>query len=63
MLGMLSGAEHLSIFILVVAGGGDALKVGLGPNGDTAPKNNYKTCTLGVGGLTVSPANSPRSDP
>jgi len=45
MLGMLSGAEHLSIFILVVAGGGDALKVGLGPNGDTAPKNNYKTCT------------------
>ena len=48
MLGMLSGAEHLSIFILVVAGGGDALKVGLGPNGDTAPKNNYKTCTLGV---------------
>ena len=49
MLGMLSGAEHLSIFrILVVAGGGDALKVGLGPNGDTVPKNNYKTCTLGV---------------
>ena len=46
MLGMLSRAQHLSILILMVAGGGGALKVDLGLHGDTAPKNNSKTGTL-----------------
>ena len=46
MLGMLSRAQHLSILILMVAGGGGALKVDLGLHGDTAPKNNSKTGIL-----------------
>ena len=51
MLGMLSRAQHLSILILMVAGGGGALKVDLGLHGDTAPKNNSKTGTLLVHNL------------